>query len=285
MLVNHAPRRSIRLLGAGSITLGLLLTVVLVVGQLGLIASSANSAHEPNASSHGHVSSADEHANGHAIENADDHANMTGAGVSSEIAASSGSDVESETQLQGEGGGSAKITICHATSSVQNPYVEITVSVHAADGMSDGHEGGDHFGRHEGPVFDTSMEQGDDWGDIIPSVDNEGNAMPLGGMNWPAGQAILEAGCEIPEVSGIEEIESQPSPSPVVLGAGVSAGEGAGGGGGAEVLGETVTPPGAGGGLAFTGSARNHALVLGGIALLLLITGALMLRAGRRQEG
>jgi hypothetical protein len=166
---------------------------------------------------------------------------------------------------------------------VHNPYVEITVSVHAADGISDGHEGGDHFGQHEGPLFDASMEQGDDWGDIIPSVDNEGNPMPLGGMNWPEGQDILEAGCEVPEVLNIQGIETQPlPPSPVVLGEVVG---NAGGGGGAEVLGETVTPPGAGGGLAFTGSEWNHTLVLGGIALLLLLTGTLMLRAGRRQEG
>jgi uncharacterized protein DUF11 len=391
MLIKHAPRRPIRLLGAGSITLGLLLTVVLVVWQLGLIAASAKSSHaSEHASSN---SSTEEHGNGNGQENGNGNAyghsddESDDSGESEDVAAEAEGDDEGNGGARGdaeghvEGGGSAKITICHATSSVHNPYVEITVSVHAADGISDGHEGGDHFGEHEGPLFDASMEQGDDWGDIIPSHDDEGNAMPLGGMNWPGGRAILEAGCEVeggaPVIGGQEvgsgEISITKTPEPdvagpgdtivytfvvtntgettltditvdddklghvcdipslepghsetctavfvvptdasagplhnvvvvvgidtesnevtarahaqvlIVLGAGVNAGGGAGGGG-AEVLGESVTPSGAGGGLAFTGSDRNEMLVLGGIALLLLISGALMLRAGRGQE-
>jgi uncharacterized repeat protein (TIGR01451 family) len=99
--------------------------------------------------------------------------------------------------VQGGGGGTAKITICHRTNSTHNPYVQITISVSAADGLSGPGEGGDHFGEHTGPIA-TSLEVAEDlkadgikWGDIIPPIPGVHD-----GMNWPEGEDILEAGCE-----------------------------------------------------------------------------------------
>lgn len=109
--------------------------------------------------------------------------------------------------------GPHKHTICHRTRSATNPYVMITVDFHAVDGeIADSH--GDHAERHGGPVFDpATMGNGDAWGDIIPPFTTPDGAS-YGGMNWTAaGQAVFDAGCEIPtpapaEVEG-EETESQ----------------------------------------------------------------------------
>jgi LPXTG-motif cell wall-anchored protein len=66
-----------------------------------------------------------------------------------------------------------KVTICHATASATNPYVQITVDADAVNGA--GH-GQDHSGHA---------------GDIIPPV-----AGVTSGQNWDAtGQAIYNAGC------------------------------------------------------------------------------------------
>jgi hypothetical protein len=122
----------------------------------------------------------------------------------------------SDVQTQGDDSQS-KITICHATRSVNNPYVEITVAREAADGLQGPNEGqGDHYAHHyeagETPVmFDSTMEQGDEWDDIIPPYDDDGNAMPHDGLNWPEGQETLEEnGCEVrgstnPEISVLIE--------------------------------------------------------------------------------
>ncbi|MFM7598371.1 MAG: hypothetical protein ACKO70_08400 [Actinomycetota bacterium] len=92
------------------------------------------------------------------------------------------------------------VTICHRTNSTKNPYVQITVKRSAVDGINGKGEGqGDHYGEHTGPVWDPSMPNGGDWGDIIPPV--------LGahrGLNWdPSGQALYNAGC-FPGAVGIE---------------------------------------------------------------------------------
>jgi uncharacterized repeat protein (TIGR01451 family) len=93
----------------------------------------------------------------------------------------------------------AKITICHRTNAAKNPYVQITVAREAADGLTGNGHGADHFAEHQGPIFDPAIHgNGDDWGDIIPPVDDNGDAMPHNGLNWSsAGQAIWNDGCDL----------------------------------------------------------------------------------------
>ncbi|MEY4157689.1 MAG: hypothetical protein RL743_184, partial [Actinomycetota bacterium] len=73
---------------------------------------------------------------------------------------------------------SAKVTICHRTRSVTNPYRRITVSRNAVV-RNAGH------GDHTGGVFNTTAgyynTNPKNWGDIIPSNDTDGN--PYNGEN------------------------------------------------------------------------------------------------------
>lgn len=93
-----------------------------------------------------------------------------------------------------------KITICHATSAVKNPYTSNSVSINAADGISGNSQGNqpDHYGEHAGPIFNPlTNENGDDWGDIIPPIEGIHS-----GLNWTTeGQAIWNNGCNVPENS------------------------------------------------------------------------------------
>src|SRR5450756_162598 len=60
-------------------------------------------------------------------------------------------------------GNNETVTLCHATGSNTNPYVEITVSVNAA-GIAGGHA------DHTGPIWDSTLKASDiQWGDIIPA--------------------------------------------------------------------------------------------------------------------
>src|SRR3546814_4721938 len=67
-----------------------------------------------------------------------------------------------------------KVTICHRTNAVTNPYVMPTVDFAAADGTQQG--GPDHMSlSHSGPPFDPAAtyptpRNGYQWGDIIPPV-------------------------------------------------------------------------------------------------------------------
>lgn len=101
-----------------------------------------------------------------------------------------------------------KVQICHRTASYSNPYVVIEVATPAVDGVA-GNSGSkpDHYGEHQGPVFEPSLPKHTEWGDIIPPVEGYHN-----GMNWTsAGQAIYENGCktatppEEPENPGDDE--------------------------------------------------------------------------------
>ena len=76
-----------------------------------------------------------------------------------------------------------KVSICHRTSSKTNPYNLISVSTASITG-SNGHD------SHTGGIYPAAG-----WGDIIPPF----NTYP--GLNWPAGQAIWEAGCTITAAS------------------------------------------------------------------------------------
>jgi hypothetical protein len=89
-----------------------------------------------------------------------------------------------------------KVTICHRTDAVNNPYVKITVDADAADGNTGNDNGqGDHS-THTGPIATSEAvaQQLKDnhqmWGDIIPPHDN------FAGLNWTAqGQAIFNNNC------------------------------------------------------------------------------------------
>ena len=80
-----------------------------------------------------------------------------------------------------------QITLCHATGSRSNPYVQVTVDVASVLG--------DHgHGGHTGPVFSPDLDKHVAWGDIIPAFDyGPGEQYP--GMNLADGQATLDAGC------------------------------------------------------------------------------------------
>ena len=86
--------------------------------------------------------------------------------------------------------GSNKVTICHRTHSVTNPYRMITVSANAADGLGRAdHTGHDLAFELDGttyPVFDPALTYPPNqkhWGDIIPPV----RSSP--GLNWMAAGA------------------------------------------------------------------------------------------------
>ena len=96
-----------------------------------------------------------------------------------------------------------KVTICHATSSVTNPYVQNTVNENAIvkpNGTPKGH------GAHTGPVY---PEPG--WGDIIPSFEytnDHGGTSVYPGLHWDTdGQAVWNGGCLV--------VPTEPPPEPI----------------------------------------------------------------------
>jgi hypothetical protein len=82
-----------------------------------------------------------------------------------------------------------KVTICHATASATNPYVNITVSQDSDDAVrAYDHGRGDHYAEHTGPIGPLASGS---WGDIIPAIPGVHD-----GRNWTAdGQATLANGC------------------------------------------------------------------------------------------
>ncbi len=101
-----------------------------------------------------------------------------------------------------------KVTICHRTNSVTNPYTMPTVDAASVDGDSSNDNGqGDHLLEHLGPVFDVNNpppppHNGDQWGDIIPPFYDDGTPDGLPSLNWTAaGQAYFYNGCNIPGVT------------------------------------------------------------------------------------
>lgn len=106
-----------------------------------------------------------------------------------------------------------QVTICHRTDSVTNPYVKETVAAASVDGDSGNDNGqGDHLLEHTGAVFNPNTSyptphNGDQWGDIIPPFDVDGNSYdgpPQTSLNWTTdGQAIWNNNCNVPETGSI----------------------------------------------------------------------------------
>jgi len=92
-----------------------------------------------------------------------------------------------------------KVTICHRTASVTNPYVEESVDMASVDGSLANDNGqGDHYAEHTGPIAPAVGADGK-WGDIIPVITGVHS-----GLNWTAeGQAILANGCNLLNTSSI----------------------------------------------------------------------------------
>jgi hypothetical protein len=86
-----------------------------------------------------------------------------------------------------------KVTICHRDNNAKQPYGPKPITL-AEQGAVNGH------GDHTGPiatsvaVAEALKAQGQFWGDIIPPIPD----LNFPGLNWPAGQAILAAGCQVP---------------------------------------------------------------------------------------
>ena len=95
-----------------------------------------------------------------------------------------------------------RVTICHRTNAVTNPYVVITVDYDGATGQVLGQGANDH-NVHTGEVFDEEATyeppfDNDDWGDIIPPVPY-GDGQMTTGLNWTGdGPAINANGCNLP---------------------------------------------------------------------------------------
>mgnify|MGYP003439728108 FL=1 len=100
----------------------------------------------------------------------------------------------------------SKVTICHRTNSVTNPYSKTPVDTSAIDGNLGNDNGqGDHYAEHLGAAFDENTtyptpHNGDQWGDIIPPLPGVHT-----GLNWTtAGQAIYNNNCNVPETQVVQ---------------------------------------------------------------------------------
>ena len=110
-----------------------------------------------------------------------------------------------------------KVTICHATNSDTNQYVQITVDV-----ASTGHLQGGHDTQHEGGIWNADMKANQEkWGDIIPPYTY--GDFSYAGQNWTdAGIEIYGNDCAIP---ADETPAETPTPTPSATPAETQSGE------------------------------------------------------------
>ena len=99
---------------------------------------------------------------------------------------------------------SGKVTICHATGSNSNPYVQNSPNI-----ANDGSLTGGHL-NHTGPLFPAAG-----WGDIIPPYQSGSFNYP--GMNWPQGQAIFDNGCAAPSTPTATPTPITPTATPTAI--------------------------------------------------------------------
>lgn len=102
-----------------------------------------------------------------------------------------------------------KVQICHATGSVSNPYIVTQVDISSVD--EEGNQFLNGHGDHTGPIFDPDNPP-ESWGDIIPPITNPDTGTTFPGLNWPAGEAIWENGCQVPTMSP-SPTETSPTPT------------------------------------------------------------------------
>jgi hypothetical protein len=93
----------------------------------------------------------------------------------------------------------ASVTLCHATASTTNPYIVITVN---ADSIQTQIFGNNGHATHVGPIFDPNGGKNQPtWGDIIPPFTyvqaGSNQEIQYAGLNWPAGEPILDNGCQL----------------------------------------------------------------------------------------
>jgi uncharacterized repeat protein (TIGR01451 family) len=93
------------------------------------------------------------------------------------------------------------VAICHATNSETNPYIAESPAINSS-GAFIGLLAGGHNG-HTGPIWVPGDKAAKiTWGDIIPAYTYAPTSFSFLGLNWPAGQAILDNGCKIPVTPG-----------------------------------------------------------------------------------
>src|SRR4051812_18378930 len=90
-----------------------------------------------------------------------------------------------------------RVSFCHRTASVSNPYNLITTDADSI--VKQGH------GDHTGPIFPNEGPDGK-WGDIIPPFDYSGGHYP--GLNWPEGRAVIDGHCDVHEIEPLPPDET-----------------------------------------------------------------------------
>jgi hypothetical protein len=93
-----------------------------------------------------------------------------------------------------------KVTICHATFSATNPYVEITVDIASSGYVKAGHA--DHTGPVPATIGDVQdmKANGIKWGDVIPAYHYDPTNFDYPGLNWDqTGMDLLANHCAVPQ--------------------------------------------------------------------------------------